>query len=489
MFYKIKSICLFRDYGEFGLLSDNRNFGYRHTKSFVSDIGDKIVSQSGTTFLKFLGREAQSIDELTQKVSSEYIEIDIETLKNDIKDFLDILDNDGFIITGNTKEECISKDKRLPKVADETVAELADYITTHTPFAKNTQDYLNEVFSGSPQLTNMLIEITSKCNERCLHCYIPHENKLSDIKPILFYDILNQCKDMRLLHITLSGGEPLMHKNFCDFIKKCSEDNFSVNVLSNLTLLNDEIVEVMKENFLLSVQTSLYSMDPNIHDSITQINGSFEKTFNSVLKLIESDIPIQISCPIMKQNLNSYQDVINWATKYNINVVDNFIIIAKYNHSIQNLNCRLSIDEIKRIIENSIANDKTILDEIERDANEKINSSPEDIVCPICRSSVCVSEKGIVYPCAGWQDYSLGDLNDESMSSIWNNSKKVKFLRDLQKKDFPECRKCSYKDFCSMCMVRNANENPEGNPLVVNDFFCDVAKINKEAYLNWKNKV
>lgn len=489
MFYKIKSICLFRDYGEFGLISDNRNFGYRHTKNFNSDIGDKIVSQSGMIFLKHLGREAQSIKELTQKVRSEFIEIDIGTLMNDIQEFLDVLENDGFIITGSTKEECIKKDKRLSNGADETAAELADYSTTSPQFAKNTQDFLNEIFSGSPQLTNILIEITSKCNERCLHCYIPHENKLCDIEPDLFNEILNQCKEMRLLHITLSGGEPLMHKSFCNFLRKCKEENFSVNVLSNLTLLNDEIIEVMKENYLLSVQTSLYSMDPNIHDSITQKKGSFEKTYNSVLKLIESDIPIQISCPIMKQNINSYQDVINWATKYNINVVDNFIIIAKYNHSIQNLNCRLSIDEISRIIENSATNDKTILYEIEREANEKNNSSPEDIVCPICRSSVCVSEKGIVYPCAGWQDYPLGNLNEESIPNIWNNSEKVKFLRELRKKDFPKCIKCSYKDFCSMCMVRNANENPKGNPLVVNDFFCNVAKIKKQTYLNLKSKV
>jgi len=62
--------------------------------------------------------------------------------------------------------------------------------------------------------------ITSKCNERCVHCYIPHENKVSDIEPDLFYDILNQCKNMKLLHLTLSGGESMLHKKFCDFLQK-----------------------------------------------------------------------------------------------------------------------------------------------------------------------------------------------------------------------------------------------------------------------------
>jgi MoaA/NifB/PqqE/SkfB family radical SAM enzyme len=89
---------------------------------------------------------------------------------------------------------------------------------------------------------------------------------------------------MKLLHLTLSGGEPLMHKNFCDFLRKCNEYNFSVNVLSNLTLLNDEIIAEMKENYLMGVQTSLYSMDPDIHEAKTQKKGSFIKTKNAIIK-------------------------------------------------------------------------------------------------------------------------------------------------------------------------------------------------------------
>jgi MoaA/NifB/PqqE/SkfB family radical SAM enzyme len=101
------------------------------------------------------------------------------------------------------------------------------------------------------------------------------------IESDLFYDVLEQCKKMNLLHLTLSGGEPMMHKNFCNFLKQCKAYDFSVNVLSNLTLLNTEIIAEMKMNRLLGVQVSLYSMNSKIHDEITQMNGSFEKTKNA----------------------------------------------------------------------------------------------------------------------------------------------------------------------------------------------------------------
>ncbi|WP_461251971.1 radical SAM protein, partial [Treponema sp. R8-4-B8] len=55
-----------------------------------------------------------------------------------------------------------------------------------------------------------------------------------------------------------SGGEPMLHPQFCDFLRKAKDYDFSVNILTNLTLLNDEIIAEMKNNRLSSVQVSLY---------------------------------------------------------------------------------------------------------------------------------------------------------------------------------------------------------------------------------------
>ena len=301
----------------------------------------------------------------------------------------------------------------------------------------------------------------------------------------LFYNILEQCKRMNLLHLTISGGEPMTHDNFIDFLKKCNEYNFSVNILSNLTLLNKATLEEMKRNRLLSVQTSLYSMDANIHDAITQTNGSFEKTRNAILTLIENDIPLQISCPIMKQNINCYYEVIDWGKEHNIKVGSDYVIIARYNHTTQNLSNRLSINDIKDVIDQRIVNEPHYLEIMEKDAEIK-ERNPDDFICSVCHSSICIVENGNTYPCAGWQDFVVGNINETSLSEIWNNSIKVKYLRNLRRRDFPKCMQCPANEFCTMCMVRNANEDPLGDPLAVNEYFCDIAKLNKEIVLNSK---
>ena len=394
---------------------------------------------------------------------------------------------DRFVISGKTSQECKDNEPKFSyKNLDTQNIENPHRLINSEE--KSPQEFLEGYYGDKHHLTNIHIEITSKCNERCVHCYIPHDDKTNDIDPDLFYDILKQCYEMKVLHLTLSGGEPMLHKNFCAFLSRCREYNFSVNILSNLTLLDDKIIEEMRRNPLLGVQVSLYSMSNEIHDGITQHKGSFEKTKNAILELIKNDIPLQISCPIMKQNKNCYADVVKWASEYNIHAGDDYVIIATYDNSTTNLNCRLSTNEIKEIISEKVAHDAIYLDKVLIESENKKDISPEDYVCSVCNSSICISENGSVYPCAGWQGYTVGDIKSAHLCHIWEKSEKINYLRSLRKRDFPKCIECTAKEFCTMCMVRNANENPMGDPLKVNEYFCEIARFNKIKALERKGK-
>lgn len=190
----------------------------------------------------------------------------------------------------------------------------------------------------------------------------------------------------------------------------------------------------------------------------------------------------------MKQNKNCYDDVIEWSKKHNIHAGDDHVIIARYDHTIENLKYRLSISEVKDVISKKIANDTNYLKAIEIDAEKKKDAAPDDFVCSVCNSSICIADNGNVYPCAGWQGYIIGNIKENSLDEIWNNSKKAQFLRALRKHDFPKCIQCADKKFCTMCMVRNANESPTGDPLVVNEYFCEIARFNKIKVLERKKQ-
>jgi radical SAM protein with 4Fe4S-binding SPASM domain len=293
-----------------------------------------------------------------------------------------------------------------------------------------------------------------------------------------------------VLDLTLSGGEPMMHKNICDFIRSAKKHDFSVSILSNLTFLNDEIIAELKNNQLASIQTSLYSMDHLIHDSITKLEGSFHKTYNNILKLIENDIPLQISCPTMKQNKDSYTDVMKWAHEHKCRATTDYLLMARYDRTKDNLVNRLSLSEIETVINTILDNDENYQDDILSEDLDSFNKKDRsnDIVCGVCISTICMAANGNIYPCPGWQDYTIGNLKDTSLKEIWEKSSRIKYLRSLRIKNFPKCNTCSDINFCALCMVRNANENPNGDLFEVSDHFCKVAALNKKIVMNWRNK-
>jgi radical SAM protein with 4Fe4S-binding SPASM domain len=479
MLYRQKFDTFIRIYNDVGYIINRSNFS------------DRVTDASGAVFLKALSRKPKSLSKIVCEIATAFLDVDNLELEKDVIEFYSILEDGGFIVSGNSEAELYKKDKRFSYKNLNSEALKRDMNPFLLRAEKTSQELLDEHFKRNPHLRHLQIELTSRCNERCVHCYIPHENKTDDIDSSLFYNVLDQCIDMGVMDLTFSGGEPLLHKNFCDFLRKAKKYDFSVNILTNLTLLNDEIIAVMKDSRLSTVQVSLYSMDPDIHDSITTVNGSFNNTMTGIYRLIENDIPLQISCPTMKQNKYSYRNVLEWANEHKIRAVSDFIMMARYDHTTSNLDNRLSLEEAEQVIKDIMLYDAEYQEQIlNADVDQFMSSDiSNDVLCGVCISSICMVANGNLYPCAGWQNYVVGNITETPLKEIWKNSSKVQYLRKLRKKDFPKCIQCEDRAFCAICLVRNANENPEGDPLRINEHFCKVAALNRKIVLGWKEKL
>lgn len=464
MYFKIKDYVMFRQYKDYGYLTDNSMFGYIMINDSLRMPGERFVSESGAVMLGELTKEPKDIEIIINVLLDIFVDVSYEELKQDTIDFFMQFVNEGFLSVGNSIDECLDF-----KFEDEYI---------NNPELKNevvVDDCSKHIFSQNDFLRSLHIEIANECNERCLHCYIPHELKTKTIDSSLFFKIVEEGRDLNILNITLSGGEPLLHKDFVGFLKRCRELDLSVNVLTNLTLLTDEIIEEMVKNPLLCVQTSIYSMNPEIHDTITKMKGSLEKTKTNVLKLLNIGIPVQISCPVMKQNKDSFGEVVSWGKEHNINVATDYVIFASYDHTSCNLVNRLSLEEVDGVFDSQLTKEYAVY--LYDSAKEKYAMTADDPICSICRYYLCISAEGDVFPCVGWQNNKLGNLQEKSIKEIWQDSSEIKCLREIKRNSFPRCVSCEDRGYCTVCMMSNSNENEDGDAFRVNEFHCKVAAM------------
>jgi len=435
---------------------------------------DRTYSESGKEFLDALSRKPQTLEELLEKIMQKFDGVSTEELKMDLLEFLQSLEQDRYI-TSSEAEPYFTYTEN-PKTAIYNYMQSSDDAVKYA----DTTEILLEKYLERPHIHACQIETTSCCNERCLHCYIPHELK-TDILPYeIIESVLKQLNEIGTLSLTLSGGEVLSHPDIIKIFRKARELDFSINILSNLTLLTPELIKVIKEINPSLVQTSLYSAIPEEHDHITQIKGSFAKTTTAIEALIAENIPVQISCPVMKSNFRSYKNVLKYAQDRKCKAQTDFIMMARYDFSTDNLAERLDHEETEELIRDIVTYDKDYGDLTSTPVKEKSREErAKEAFCGVGHDNLCIAASGVVYPCSGWQGMALGNVKEQPIKDIWEHSPKMLELRSITKDRIPQCLDCEDRQYCAPCLVRNFNES-NGDYLNVNPHFCRAAKINRK---------
>ena len=453
---------------------------------------DRTYTESGADFLLQITRQPKKEKDIIEELSRIY-DAPYEVIAHDFNDFASDLEAHKFVVRGQSEEELDANDLEFTYTLEnpKTLVEDFTQITAET-VDKNTQNFLLQHDREYPRLASLQFELTSRCNERCIHCYIPNGKKNTgfDLSKEKFCYIIDQYVAMGGLHVTLSGGEALMNKHIKEMLRYCREKDLQISLLTNLISLTDDLISVLKEVNLSLIQVSLYSMDANIHDKITTVKGSWAKTKMAIEKLYEADVPVQISCPVMKANKDGYDLVMKYAQSMKMKSTTDYIMMAQADLNTQNLANRISIEETESVIRDIITYDVNYKDYIL--SQEPYTGLPEyeQKNMPLCGAGInelCVTVNGDVYPCAGWQSFVVGNIFKTPLKEIWEKSEKLLMIRRITWKDFPKCLDCDARDYCNMCLVRNYNEN-NGDMFKTAEHFCEVAHLNKRLVEEYHKK-
>lgn len=316
------------------------------------------------------------------------------------------------------------------------------------------------------------LDLTDACTEHCVHCYVPKGQK--DFLPIwLAEKALTEFRSMNGFTVHVTGGEAMMHPDFERICRKCVELNLNFIIFSNMTLCDEKRIAFLKEVQPQFINVSLYSMDPSVHDAITQLPGSWQRTHDAIVKCCEAGVACRIATPLLKENQDALPALRKFADEHHLHLVPAADIIAQADHGCGNLTHACSMEELRRVL----TRDHGLFHKIYDGAMPACDAK----VCDIGAGRLYLNAKGNYYPCDSMHEYVLGNVRENTVEEIWKGEK-LNYLRGLKNRDFGLCATCGNRPWCKVCPA--ANFNATGDLFTHHPSTCTLAGVIREVYGN-----
>ena len=158
---------------------------------------------------------------------------------------------------------------------------------------------------GRPVPAFVDIATTYRCQCRCVHCSSDGHKKpeLAEMTTDEIKSIIDQAKEIGALEIVFSGGEPLLRKDAFELIRHAHDAGMITRLNTNGLLLNRRRAALLKKAGLTLCGVSIDDPDPEIHDDLRGVPGTYQKALAGIRYLREFGVLSQMLVYASKQNL------------------------------------------------------------------------------------------------------------------------------------------------------------------------------------------
>lgn len=357
---------------------------------------------------------------------------------------------------------------------------------------KTTQEKLPYAISNAEQkytekvggITSAMFELTYNCSEKCIHCYnegaTRNDNEKStrgDRQELQWEDykrLIDELYEQGLIKVCLTGGDPFSKPFAWDIVDYLYNKGIAFDVFTNGQRIVKD-VERLANYYPRLVGVSIYSGLPDVHDYITRIPGSWERSMSVVRQLSSLAVPMNLKCCVMRPNVKSYYMVADIAKQYG--VVPQFEV--NLSDSIEGDRCvskylRMTPAEMEIVLRDDNVPLYVGKEAPNYGGQEKLMTRNP---CGAGDNSLCITPEGNVIPCCAFHTL-FGNLKEQNILDIINGSEERKYWLGLSLNDYEDCGRHVYCAYCNLCPGNNFIEH--GNPLKAGEVNCSMAKARYE---------
>lgn len=320
--------------------------------------------------------------------------------------------------------------------------------------------YFQQKAMQNHALFQVEIDVTSKCNANCSFCFQgTHENKYYDMSLEKIVNLLDDLRSMGTFFIGFSGGEPFARADFLEILNEAKKRKFRISVISNGMLLSKSDIDRLAELQIDRVTISFHGISQDTYLKSFGINNPscFSRAIENIDYMLQKGISLGIAITVTKYNIGELEEITN------------FFLQKGLKSSDINYNMLLSG---KRKINELMPTQEQITENVNY-LSQKIGKEEKHALCNAGIISCSIDSRGYVYPCTFFNNY-VGNIFEQSIKDIWENSHFLKILRSLKDSMFEKCADCALKGKCNMCLATNLNDT--GDIFIPSEMFCQSRK-------------
>ena len=328
------------------------------------------------------------------------------------------------------------------------------------------------------------MEVTQRCNLRCVHCYCRQEAgdqraRSTEMSLETIRRIVDQAAEMGVFSLTITGGEPLLRPDILDIYDHIKSKGILPILFTNATLMTPRIADHLAEYPPLFVEVSVYGRTREIYESVTGIPGSYDRCMQGIHELVERDIKIFLKTPAMVQNRHELDSLAQFAKSLGSDFRFDVLLSPRLEH----MEDRYGPYDYSLPLQDRI--ELEFSGEARAKAwiafSEHLETMPRQDTAYTCGAglySFFVDAHGHMTMCVLSRHPSY-DLTAGTFREGWNLLTRTR--QEVRNDDASlECRACDFRAFCQQCPARAQLEyGPEAVSKRV-DWVCELAHLRAE---------
>lgn len=154
-------------------------------------------------------------------------------------------------------------------------------------------------------------EITEQCNMFCVHCYLNGQVRHPGILLREQLSVLDRIERTGVFWLQITGGEPLLSKNFERVYKHAWSHGFAITVLTNGILLGeDRFIKLFTDFPPFRVSVSIYGASKEVYETVTRCKGSWRLFQRGISRAREAGILLRLKLIEMSENISEHNDML-----------------------------------------------------------------------------------------------------------------------------------------------------------------------------------